>query len=355
MKLITYLIILFLGVSVIPLVFLKLVNNLSFVFITTLIFVAIISTSIAYSISKPITDITKSDKKIIAGQYKKAKSQKIQFLTDEIAEMVEARQIMLNGLVQKEALAKEKEKLKIANIKLRKLDTAKTEFLSSASHELKSPIVPVSGYLQMLSNEELGKLNKEQKKAVAICYRNTENLIQLMNNLLDLSKLELDNLSLLKEKFDLVKLAKEIQENFNTMSKERYVDLQLEAPKSLIINADRLRITQVISNLVKNALTYAPGTEKNIKKVLISINDGATTARLEVIDEGPGISRKDQAKLFNKFFRAKSAVSSSSGGSGLGLCISRAILLLHGGAFSVKSELGKGSTFSFTIQKGGKK
>lgn len=233
------------------------------------------------------------------------------------------------------------------------LDVAKTEFISSASHELKSPLVPIMGYLEMLNNEEFGKLSKEQKEKIEICYRNSINLKKLIEDMLDLSKLELNKIVLHKEKLDLSKLAKEIKENFATMAKENFIKIDVSAPDSVPVSVDRLRITQVISNLVKNALHYAGGTEKQIKPVTIQLSPGDTTVKVSITDEGPGIPKEEQGKLFDKFYRAKEAESSATGGSGLGLPISKALIRLHGGIMNVESEVGKGSTFSFTIPIGG--
>jgi len=304
---------------------------------------------------RPLLKLTETADSIAEGtlhQLVEIKSQ------DEVGQLANSFNIMTSKLKKSYEGLEEKVKhrtkeLSESNKKLKSLDVAKTEFLSSASHELKSPLVPVYGYLQMLNGGELGKLTKEQKEVIKVCYRNVSNLTLLINDMLDLSKIELNKISLKKEKLDVVKLATEIKENFKIMAEEKYVELRIVAPESLVVFADKLRINQVLSNLVKNALHYASGTKEKTKKAIIAITDGETVIRVNVTDEGPGISRKDQANLFNKFYRIKKSESSSSGGSGLGLSISKALIHLHGGILTVKSEVGKGSEFSFTIPRGG--
>jgi PAS domain S-box-containing protein len=226
------------------------------------------------------------------------------------------------------------------------IEAMKTEFISIVSHELRTPLTPIKGYIDLIMEGDAGEITEEQAEYLQIVQSNTDALVALVNDLLDISKIEAGKIDL-----DLKPLSLEtvIQEALTVHrqaieSKGLGVRTELSAPLPPV-KADRGRMTQVLNNLISNAYKYtAPGGT-------ITINALAEGEFLEIAvsDTGVGISREDQKKLFTKFFRAKNPATREAGGTGLGLAITKSIVEKHRGEIWVESQLGKGSSFHFTI------
>ena len=224
-----------------------------------------------------------------------------------------------------------------------KLRSQKEDFISVASHELKTPITSIRASLQLISRI----VDKEPlitDKLISLI-RNTEvNAVKLGNlvvNLLDATKINQGQLSLNITKFKVSELIEKCCTHIRLEEKHNIVqtgDLTLE------LHADEEKIDQVLVNLVNNAVKYAPKS----KEIVINIQKVNDEVKVSVIDKGPGISKENLSKLFNRYFRVNKNGSSSSG-LGLGLYISSEIIKRHGGQMGVESELGEGSTFWFTV------
>ncbi len=233
-----------------------------------------------------------------------------------------------------------------ANAKLRELSELKEEFLALTTHDLRSPLTVISGVISFFTSGRLGELTPEQKNMVAMMERNTHNLIELVNDLLDASKLESGTMRLDLSSTDLCLLIDELREAMDPLAKEKDINLEEEIPCDLPpLQADRAKLRRVLTNLVSNAIKFTPKGGR----VRIRAEAEGDHIRISVIDTGVGIPPEDLARLFDKYEQARSRATRSEKGTGLGLYITRQLVELHGGRIEVQSEVGRGSTFSFTI------
>src|ERR1043165_8658926 len=233
-----------------------------------------------------------------------------------------------------------------ANAKLRELSAMKEEFLALTTHDLRSPLTVISGVINFFTSGRLGDLTPEQKNMVAMMERNTQNLIELVNDLLDASKLESGTMRLEISSINIKGVVDELRESMEPLAKEKEIGLVEDVPEDLPeLRADRAKLRRILVNLVSNALKFTP---KGGRVRLGASREGAF-ARVTVSDTGVGIPREDLHDIFDKYAQARSRATRSEKGTGLGLYITRQLVELHGGKIGVQSEVGKGSTFSFTI------
>ncbi len=233
-----------------------------------------------------------------------------------------------------------------ANAKLRELSEMKEEFLALTTHDLRSPLTVISGVISFFTSGRLGDLSPEQKNMVSMMERNTQSLIELVNDLLDASKIESGTMRLDLAAVELGGLVGELRENMGPLARDKELALEESLPADLPpLRADRTKLRRVLVNLVSNAIKFTP---KGGRVVLSAENEGARV-RVSVTDTGVGIAPDDLDRLFDKYEQARSRATRSEKGTGLGLYITRQIVELHGGEISVRSELGRGSTFSFTV------
>lgn len=245
-------------------------------------------------------------------------------------------------------LQKVTDELSVANEKLKELDKLKDEFLSIASHELRTPMNAIKGYIWMVLNGKTGEIkDPKMKEYLSRTYLSTERLINLVNDMLDVSRIEGGRIELKPVSFDLVVLAKETLLELQPKAQERQISLDLIDAQTAKVTADPDKIHQVLTNILGNALKFTPATGK----VTLSFRQADGFVEASVADTGPGISEGDQAKLFQKFSRLDNAppATTTVPSTGLGLYISKKIVELSGGKIGVNSTLGKGSTFSFTL------
>jgi len=239
-------------------------------------------------------------------------------------------------------------KLKTREIdKLRKLEKYRREFLGNVSHELKTPIFNVQGYISTLLDGGLHDENINQKY-LERAEQSINRLISIVQDLESISKLESGELEMIKENFNIVHLVKEVIEIQEMRASQKSIKIQiLSSEKSIIVYADRQRITEVLNNLIVNSIIY--GNEYG--KTTIQFYDMDDRILIEITDNGIGIEEKYLPRLFERFFRVDKSHSSELGGTGLGLAIVKHILEVHGQTIHVKSKPGYGSSFSFTLQK----
>ncbi len=234
-----------------------------------------------------------------------------------------------------------------ANAKLRELAGMKEEFLALTTHDLRSPLTVISGVISFFTSGRLGELSPEQKNMVAMMERNTQNLIELVNDLLDASKLESGTMRLDMASTDLHILVNELCETMGPIAKEKEIALEEELPPDLRpVHADRAKLRRILVNLLSNALKFTP---KGGRISFHAEDQGDGFMRVSVSDTGVGIAPEDTSRLFDKYEQARSRATRSEKGTGLGLYITRQLVELHGGKIKVDSEVGRGSTFSFTI------
>ncbi|OGY28929.1 MAG: hypothetical protein A3F33_03300 [Candidatus Woykebacteria bacterium RIFCSPHIGHO2_12_FULL_43_10] len=231
--------------------------------------------------------------------------------------------------------------------KEKQLEEMKLDFVSMAAHELRTPLTSIRGYLSVYL-EDYGKgLNEEQKMFLNRMYISTQQLVSLVENLLGVSKIERGVFKVDPGPLDWVKSVRQIVADFKNRADEKKISLNFIEPtqKLPMVKADGLRINEVLSNLLSNAIAY---TESG-GKVDVWSELGDNSVVTHVKDTGHGIPKEAMPKLFTKFFRVWGKLEMGSKGTGLGLYISKSIVEAHGGKIWVVSELGKGSTFSFSL------
>jgi signal transduction histidine kinase len=235
-----------------------------------------------------------------------------------------------------------------ANERLKEVDKLKDDFVSIASHELRSPMTAIKGYLWLALNNKKTKLDSDLKEYLTIASVSTERLIKLVGNMLTISRIEGKRLELTIKEFKLQDLIKHVYDELAMQAKTQHIDFKVIVPKkNIIVSGDSDRLHEVIQNLVGNALKFTQeGGSITIQAKIIG-----KEVEVTVSDTGPGMSKEDQSKLFQKFGMMGNsyAKTKNASGTGLGLYITKQILALHKGHISVESELGKGSTFRFTL------
>jgi signal transduction histidine kinase/putative methionine-R-sulfoxide reductase with GAF domain len=228
----------------------------------------------------------------------------------------------------------------------RELDRMKNEFVSMVSHELRTPLTSIKGYLDLLQTEQVGKLNDTQREFLNIVKTNTDRLVQLINDLLDLSRIEAGRIELRPQALDLARLIQSVVETMHPQLRAKQQNVVLAVSPDLPpVWGDHDRVIQILTNLVSNAHKYTPPNGK----ITIAARASDAWARVDVTDTGIGLSQKDITQLFSKFFRAQNRTVQNIPGTGLGLAITRSLVELHGGQIWVESTPGQGSTFSFTL------
>jgi signal transduction histidine kinase len=221
----------------------------------------------------------------------------------------------------------------------------KSQFLANMSHELRTPLNAILGYTELVLDKVYGDTPEKMRGVLERIERNGRHLLGLINDVLDLSKIEAGQLVLALDDYSLKNVVHTVFTAVEPLAKEKKLTFNVEVPPDLPPGfGDERRLTQVLLNLVGNAIKFTDNGEVVIKA---SIADGSFD--VAVHDTGPGISETDQAKLFQEFQQADNSITRKKGGTGLGLAISKRIIEMHGGRIWVESSPGNGSTFSFTV------
>ena len=232
--------------------------------------------------------------------------------------------------------------------KSRQLEVAsqhKSQFLANMSHELRTPLNAILGYTELILDQIYGETPEKMRSVLDRVQRNGKHLLGLINDVLDLSKIEAGQFTLALAEYSVKDVVHNVFSAVESLANEKRLALRVEMPKDLPVGrGDERRLTQVLLNLVGNAIKF---TDEGEVSVNASANNGAYM--VSVCDTGPGISTGDQGKLFQDFQQADNSATKKKGGTGLGLAISRRIIEMHGGRIWVESSLGHGSTFAFTV------
>lgn len=250
-----------------------------------------------------------------------------------------------NSLLYTE-LEKLSKKLRKVNTRLKALDEQKDEFISMAAHELRTPMTAIKGYLSMVVEGDAGELPDKAKGFLTDASAISERVIRLINNMLNVSRIEEGRLVYQMSIVNLARVAKEVYDSFKFEAERKSLEFTLESPQGIEdkVYVDPDRIHEVIANLVSNAIKY---TKEGFVKVRLT-QPRERKIRLEVIDSGPGISKVEQEKLFQKFYRVQSEAGKTMG-TGLGLYISKLLIEKFSGEISLESDVGKGSNFWFEL------
>ncbi|MEI8232107.1 MAG: PAS domain-containing sensor histidine kinase, partial [bacterium] len=231
--------------------------------------------------------------------------------------------------------------------KLKEIDKLKDDFLSVTTHELKTPLMPIKSQTQLLLSGDYGEISEKQKMAVEMILRNEELLNTLTNELLDITKIKSNKLKLTLENIDINLLLADIVKDQGDLAKKKSITCSiLPTNKIGMIMADKFRLTQVITNLLNNAIKFTP--EHGSIEIAVKLLNNELVITIK--DTGIGISPENLGKLFVPFFQIEGSVERRYRGTGLGLAICKGIVEAHGGMIWVKSDgLGKGSTFGFSL------
>ncbi|WP_107038508.1 sensor histidine kinase [Brumimicrobium mesophilum] len=239
---------------------------------------------------------------------------------------------------------------KVEITKLREQADFRREFLGNLAHELKTPVFSIQGYILTLLEGGLEdeKVNRKFLERAAF---STERMADILEDLDQIMKLEVNKVEIRKEAFDIVQLTKDLIFSFEEKCLENEITLKLaERYQPIFVNADKAKIAQVLTNLIANSLNYS--TEKGYTTIrFYSLKNNLMT---EISDNGIGIEEKNIPRLFERFYRVEQSRNRNEGGSGLGLAICKHIIESHNERISVKSRIGEGSTFTFSLKKSSK-
>ena len=298
-------------------------NQLIYVTLLAILFSIIIALFLSRRIAKPISDMTKKAEKLAEGNYN------VQFTTTGIKEIDELANT-LNYLEQE----------------VSKTDEYRRDLMANVSHDLKTPLTMIKAYAEMIRDITLN--NKEKtKENLNVIIDETDRLNILVNDILELSKLQNNQDNLNIEKFDIVELINDILKRYQIIKETENYKLILESPASIMVKADKKRISQVIYNLINNAINYT-GDDLT---VTIKITENTKECKIEIIDTGKGIDEKDLSNIWNRYYKKEKNHKRNVVGTGLGLSIVKNILEQHHFKYGVNSVKDKGTTFYFQVKK----
>jgi len=313
--------------------------NAAFLTIPVIILVALLisvfgGVLVSRTITEPMILISSADEQLNENESNLSSSD------DEIKELSESFNKMVDDI--KKGRTQIENQLK----ELTKIDEQKDEFAAMVSHELKTPLVPIQLYTEMLLKGIFGSLSEKQIRALTSIHKNIESLSELVDDVLDVTKLELGRLTLNKKQVDIKDLLNENIESLSMFAKEKKVTLELDLKTSGKIFCDPKRINQVLANLIKNSIDFVP---KNNGLIKLVVEKNPESFVFTVSDNGPGIPVENQEYLFQKFYKIDTSPTRKHGGTGLGLTICNGLVNSHGGKIWLVKEYTKGTSFKFTI------
>ena len=236
--------------------------------------------------------------------------------------------------------------LRASNRQLQKLDEAKDEFISMASHQLRTPLTSIKGYISMLIEGDLGDLTKDQKKVLSEAFVSSERMVRLIGDFLNVSRLQTGKFVIEKRPVDLALLVQREVDALEANAAARGMKFTYKKPKTIpVLELDENKIQQVVMNFADNAIYYS----KDKSTIAVALKKVNGYVEFTVKDKGIGVPKAEQKELFNKFFRATNARKARPDGTGVGLFLAQKVVHDHGGAIIFESEEGKGSTFGFRL------
>lgn len=298
-------------------------SQLIYLTLLTILLSIVIAMFLSRRIAKPISDMTKKATKLADGNYN------LVFKNTGINELDELAN-SLNYLEQE----------------VSKTDTYRRDLMANVSHDLKTPLTMIKAYAEMIKDITIDDKEKTIKN-LDVIIEETERLNILVNDILELSKLQNNHDNLDIEEFDIVLLIKDILRRYEIIKETENYNLILESPESIIVKADKKRISQVIYNLINNAVNY---TGDDLK-VIVRLTEESKDCLVEIIDTGKGIDEEDLQNIWNRYYKQEKNHKRNVIGTGLGLSIVKNILEQHHFDYGVKSIKNHGTTFYFKIKK----
>ncbi len=303
-------------------------SQLIYITIISLVISTVIALFMSRKISRPIMKMNETAKKLEKGDYNIVFEKCGYKELDELANTLNS-----------------------ATTSLERTDEVRRELIANVSHDLKTPLTMIKAYSEMI--RDLSGENKEKREEhLKVIIDETDRLTRLVNDMMDLSKIESGKISIVKEKFDFSQVATSLIDRIILSNIDTEHTIKYMIPNDLYVLADRTKIEQVLYNLIINAIKHS-----GEGKIKINIRVTATQKRVkvEVIDNGVGISKEDLKHIWDRYYKASESFTRNVQGSGLGLSIVKNILIKHNSDFGVESELGKGSTFWFDMERVSKK
>lgn len=303
-------------------------SQLIYITIISLIISTLISLFMSRRISKPIMEMNETAKKLGKGDYNVVFEKCGYSEIDELADTLNA-----------------------ATTSLERTDEIRRELLANVSHDLKTPLTMIKAYSEMI--RDLSGDNKQKREAhLKVIIDETDRLTRLVNDMMDLSKIESGITTLNKEKFNFSEVATSLIDTIKMSSIDEDHEIKYNIPNELYVYADRTKIEQVLYNLVINAIKHS-GEGK--RKIDIKVTATQKRVKVEVKDDGVGISKENLKHIWDRYYKASESFTRNVQGSGLGLSIVKNILLKHSSDFGADSEVGKGTTFWFDLERVPKK
>lgn len=258
-----------------------------------------------------------------------------------------------------EELQFQKEELIGMNEQLEKISRMKSEFLASMSHELRTPLNSIIGFAEVLKDKLFGTLNEKQDHYINNILVSGKHLLQLINNILDISKVEAGKMKLMLEEYDVNRVIDEVQNIIKTLAYKKNIEMTLDLAPNVVMVGDAAKMKQILYNLISNAIKFTeekgrvqvrtervpPNTRFEAKPGTETFTTAEPCIKLMVADSGIGIKSEDQERIFLEFEQSEQTRKKRYEGTGLGLALTRKIVLLHGGKIWVQSEWGQGSEF----------
>ena len=239
--------------------------------------------------------------------------------------------------------------LEKANQELRKIDEMKSEFISVASHELRTPLAAIKNAVHLILNRKTGEINDTQAKFLSMAERNINRLTHILNDLLDLSRIESGKIQMKIEELDLKGPIEFILSSLKPQAEGKSIQLKMEVPQELpSVYADRGQIEQILMNLIGNAVKFTPEGGQ-VSVLARPWNGEGSMVAISVQDSGIGIPKDQLEKVFEKFYQVEDSLNRSVSGTGLGLAITKGLVEAHQGKIWAESEVGRGSTLTFTL------
>ena len=235
--------------------------------------------------------------------------------------------------------------LRRSNEKLKELDKTKDEFLSIASHQLRTPLTSIKGYVDMLRDGDFGEVNEAQKNALDETFFSSERMVRLINDFLNISRLQTGKFTIEKRPTSFDDLVQQEVNMLKLVAAQSDIKINAKIDKINDVNLDVEKVQQVVVNMIDNAIYYS----KPNSTIEVKLKKSKNFAEFTVKDTGIGVPKEDQEKLFSKFFRAPNARTRRPDGTGVGLFLSKKVVVGHKGEIIFKSEEGKGSTFGFKL------